>query len=174
MHSPNLANIKHKKLLLIVGLILGLLVGYFAYKYIYIYTERRKYNRATVAIQKVAADLRAQGIETEFSRGCGKNQDVYGFGALSCNVSIVYSGDENIRKVAEVSNNFVTLSEKHNFNYDKTYNYSFSINPPSGSSVYRLNDSNLQCQITFTNNWSEDTTYTTKLHCNDNAKFKLF
>jgi hypothetical protein len=170
MHSPNLANIKHKKLLFIVGLIISLLVGYFAYKYIYIYTERRKYDQATVAIQKVAADLRAQGIETTFSRGCGKNQDVYGFGGISCNTGITLKSTNNISSIKTVDS-FKSDIIKHKFILTHNGINTSDNKLNSGTSSFSLPGSKLYCGLTYS---STEETSQFDFGCGNSAKFQLF
>lgn len=157
------------------GLVALLVLGYFVYKYTYIYTERRKYAAAEVAIQKVAADLRSQGIETEFSRGCGRTQEVYGKGSLTCSVSIIFKGDTAKYDVQWINNILSPSLVKNGFIYQSSYNTSFSTSPqPKGASVYRLSGIPMVCNVQLNSTFDIDSKYQVDVYCGQPAKFDIF
>ena len=170
-----LENIKHKKLFLFVISLLVVVGGYFVYKYSYIYLERKKYSQAEVAIKKVAADLEAQGIKTEFSKGCQNTQTVIGKGTTYCSTYVVYNGNQTTNDVKDVVKNLVSLLSKYGFTLDTKYHESYSIEPaPDGTAVYTYPDNSLQCRLTLSNSWSENSLYTIQFGCSDGTKFSLF
>lgn len=84
------------KLKVLAATLLVMVGGYFVYKYSYIYLERRKYSQAEVAIKKVAADLEAQGIRTEFSKGCQESETVFQHGPTTCSIVLTNVANLNI------------------------------------------------------------------------------
>ncbi len=168
-------NIKHKRLLGFTIFATALIFGFFVYKYAYIHLERRKYDQATVAIQKVAADLRAQGIETTFSRGCQHAEGVFGPGALSCSVGIDYRGNEEITHVKDVEKKLLNIILKLSFKYETESNSFYTLEPrPTGTSNYSLPGNKLICSLTFDNNVTEAALYSFEFTCGDNSAFNLF
>jgi len=166
---------RHKKLVMAVCLVALLVVGFFVYKYSYIYLERKKYTQAEVAINKVADDLRSQGINTKFSRGCGRTQTVSGPGAIICSSGILYKGDEANLKSEDAVSAFASSVKDNNFTYNKSFNTSYTTYPqPTGISVYSLAESTLQCQIKLDSTWPTDARYAIILECSDGSRFNLF
>lgn len=109
-------NKKHTKLLLFLGVIILLISSYFIYKYTYIYTERRKYDQAEISIKKVADDLRKQGIETEFSKNCSRDQAKNDTGALHCSVGIFYENVNDELEIKSDLNNFILVINAQGYN----------------------------------------------------------
>lgn len=173
MRKPNFGRIKHIKLFTFAMLTALLIAGYFVYKYTYIYLERRKYDQAAVAIQKVAADLRVQGIVTEFSRGCSNNIEVYGAGSLSCSVGLKFTA-----KDALASDNMKHFTDKITTTNFKIINNGIKPgengNITTGISTYTLKNSNLICNLQYDNNIPEDSTYYISFDCAAPSKFNIF
>lgn len=115
MQKPSFGKLRHKKLVAVVIIAALLVAGYFMYKYAYIYTERRKYDQAAVAIQKVADDLRSSGIETEFSRGCAKSDAKFNSGSLFCGVSITHKSDPQNDSPVEITRKFMNVLQSSGF-----------------------------------------------------------
>lgn len=165
----------HKKLKIVLGLIALLVAGFFIYKYTYIYVERRKYDQAAVAINKVAADLRAEGINTEFSKGCGKNQEVFGEGALNCSTGITYSSDSKENRIREILISFMKYMKDTGFVMKNG-----SLDPNSspiltGSSEYTLVTNPLNCSLFFsTTDISSKEKNQIDLYCAATSMYKLF
>lgn len=167
---------RHKKLMLLVFALLVIIGGYFAYKYAYIYVERRKYTQAEVAIRRVASDLEAQGLITEFSKGCSKDQGKNNTGSIFCAISIFYNGDQQKDSIKNTSIIYNNALKNNDFNINAGYAKSLSIDPlPTGMALFNLPGSNaLQCQLNYNSNWESDGTYSIGFSCYHNERFKLF
>lgn len=158
---------KHKKLIIIAGLLLLIVIGFFAYKYIYIYTERKKYDKASTAIQKVASDLKRKGILSTYIKACGKTQGEFNSGVTVCSVGITYTGDL-IVDYFKTKTEFIESVNQNDF-----YPTGTKI---AGQTEYRLKNSTLPCTLI---NSGPDTDPKTSyisldLSCGSNSKFKLF
>ena len=156
-----------------VGLVVLIIAGFFAYKYSYIYIERRKYDRATVAINKVADDLRAQGINTEFSRGCQKAEGVFGPGALSCSVGISYTGDEKNTIPSEVLNKFTKSMSMTIFKLKSDLFIKSSAEISGGPNVYTLLENGMECNLRYSPQISGDISYEINFVCVKDSRFKI-
>lgn len=170
-----LANIKRKKLLSLLLITLLVVASYFIYKYTYIYVERRKYDVATVAIQKVASDLRAQGIETEFSKGCGRTQEVYGKGSLTCSAGITYKNPISSRTATDILLTFSNVMSTNKFIYVNGPLKPGSPIPLTSSSHFNLKDNPLPCNLVFSTFDSDTQTINQfDLYCGKPSKFSIF
>lgn len=163
---------RSRKRLLIAFVVLGLLVAsFFIYKYTYIHIERAKYDKAAAAINKVADDLRAQGIETEFSKGCNKSIAVYGDGSTSCFEEVSITGNKDTARASlgaltsSVRKNGFTLTSSNGVSAD-------DIDIKTGTMVYSLLSSALQCRVKYST--PDETTSLIALSCGRPEKYKLF
>ena len=165
-----------KKRLIVAFIFFDLLVAsFFIYKYTYIALERRKYGQVEVAITKVADDLRTQNITTTLFRGCSHDQGKFISGPLFCTVGITYQGDENNDKAETTAIKLVSAMEKNMFTKDSRFNLSYDVSPrPSGFTIYRYDNSTLQCKLYLDNTWDENTKYEVSLSCGDTSKYLLF
>lgn len=160
-----------KTKLLLILVVIGL-ASWFGYKYTYIFLERRKYARAETALRKVADDLRAQGIETTFSRGCGRTQVVYGQGWQTCSVGITTTNPLKNDELSMTISKFTeTLSEKK-FTLLRESNSINNSLSPSGDNRYSESVSKLPCSLSvrltapgFSN---------VDVGCGRHSNFKLF
>lgn len=165
----------HLKLKIFLGVVALLVAGYFVYKYSYIYFERRKYDKATAVIQKVADDLRAQGIETTFSRGCHHNQGKFDVGALNCGVTAEYQELSKENMTRKVLGAF-ELTLKTN-GLVKNSSLLDSNNSPldTGSVTYTGNTNGLTCSLFYTTVESGETKNDQiGFSCGNVSKFSLF
>ncbi len=162
----------HKKLKIFGIALLVLVLGFFIYKYTYIYLERRKYDQAEQAIHKVADDLHAQGIETEFSKGCVFANVEFGTGPLSCSVQInypsrfvKYDAAETFNKFNNslIANSFLSITESQN---------SSTSSETIPSKNYRLKNNDLVCDLYYTKHSSEE--YLVGASCGKISKFSIF
>lgn len=168
----------HKKLKIFLATIALLVVGFFLYKYAYIFIERQKYNQAEQAISRVADDLRAQGIDTTPYKSCEHAQVKYGAGFLTCSVGIVYEGNEEIIGVSikEPLEKFIASIDKQKF---ESFGTSDELNPTShpivvGTSNYSLSKSKLGCGLSYDKFDDSEPPYTLRFGCGKYSRFLLF
>ncbi|CAN5375702.1 hypothetical protein BH10PAT3_BH10PAT3_7290 [soil metagenome] len=163
---------KHRKLILFGAVVVFLIGGFYIYKYSYIYVERRKYDKATVAINKVADDLRAQGINTEFSRGCSNNIELQGLGSVSCAVIITMSDDNTEQEQHSLLKKYLTVLKENRFDLTKRGSMSLSTEPVlSGISGYANNNLDLDCTMQYINN---KLSHIIIFKCGGPSHFKLY
>ena len=173
MQLKNAPQYKKNKLVIALILIALLIASYFVYKYTYILVERRKYDKATVAIQKVADDLRSEGIETKFSRGCSRNIEVYGKGSLTCDVNISYENDESTYSSKLFLKTIKYILDKNSF-IKKSGTFRIEdTSPTSGISTYTyLNDQ--QFSLQYDKTYNNNNNYKVIFSFDKNSRFVLF
>ncbi|MDB5183056.1 MAG: hypothetical protein JWO47_840 [Candidatus Saccharibacteria bacterium] len=162
----------YKRLKIAGSLILLLIAGFFVYKYSYIHIERRKYDQATVAINKVAADLRAQGIETTFSRGCQFSNPESSTGSLGCSVNLVYSSNQSAKESADVLVKMYTSLKSQKAIFADNINDK-SFNSKNDFSVdFKFTSINLSCNISYSDHSQND--YSTGVYCGSLSRFPIY
>lgn len=168
-----LENIKHKKLFLFVISLLVVVGGYFVYKYSYIYLERKKYSQAEVAIKKVAADLEAQGIKTEFSKGCVYQNPESMSGKVGCSVSVNYIGTDNVASAINIFSVYLKATKDLDMSsFDSTSIKSAALDNSSYSREISVQGSNLICSVYYSSHGKNE--YWVGLSCGSIPKYKLF
>lgn len=165
----------HLKLKIFLGVIALLVAGYFVYKYSYIYLERRKYNKATVVIQKVADDLRAQGVQTTPYTECTRAQAKFNTGSISCYTGIAYKGEDDKIVIKVTLENFIKAITLQDFSLKD----SGGLNPSStpiiqNTSSYTMKNSTLNCGLTYSKEDDLLSQYDLTFECGKSSKFKLF
>lgn len=161
-----------KTKLLLILVVIGL-ASWFGYKYTYIFLERRKYARAETALRKVADDLRAQGIETTFSRGCTYKNQVFSIGEIEgCNQSITYSGYNSKNIPGEYYAKFLESLKKVNAVF-KSINTNSSLSAVDGHSEnLSLPSLKMNCELYYSPHLQDN--YWIGLSCGGPSNFKLF
>lgn len=165
----------HLKLKIFLGVIALLVAGYFVYKYSYIYLERRKYDKATVVIQKVADDLRAQGVQTTPYTECTRAQAKFNTEWISCYTGLTYDGVESDIGIADTLKKFINSMKLRDFTLINSGGVNPTGNPiETGTSVYRLKQSELQCRLIYSKEDENAPDYQLNLECGEHAQFVIF
>lgn len=166
----------YRKFEIVLGVIALLVAGYFIYKYTYIYTERRKYDQAEVSIKKVAEDLRKQGINTEFSKGCSRDQAKFDTGALHCSVGIFLNKSLEIQKAKlyiDIFNEVITSSGYDEIDEGINTN---ALNLYDGMNTYNNSEKDMSCNLVYSTYDLDNKQNTSKIdfYCIKNSRFILF
>ena len=167
---------RHSKSKILLIIAAALMVGFFAYKYSYIYLERQKYNKVEVDISKVADALRSQGIETTPFENCERAQVKFGKGFLSCHVGIVYEGSDERLTVKEPLEKFMKSVNTYGF---VSVGVDDELNPTRhpivvGSLSYFLDSTDLGCSLSYDKVDDSDPPYTLIFSCGKSSKFAIF
>ena len=163
----------HTKLKIFGIALLVLVLGFFIYKYTYIYLERRKYAQAEQAIIKVADDLRAQGVVTEFSKGCGRNQGVFGPGALSCSIILSSAGSTVDSSESSVYRAIGSSAIIQGFKLKESNDFIVSDKLTTNHTIeFIFSKNNLGCEL-FNDHTNRDK-FIVYFSCLEHLKFKIY
>ncbi len=174
MNAKNRKPLKHKSLLIFLGLIVLLCGSFFIYKYVYIYTERKKYDSATVTLQKVADDLRTQGIETQFSKGCGKNIQLNNSGPTICSISLTHKSEGTSSLQLTRTDNFSKALIQNGFKIKRDGLHRSDVVPLGGYSIFSYGVPGDNYVLQFSPSDKDNGSYSLILSYTKNVKFKLF
>lgn len=138
--------------------------------------ERRKHDQASVAINKVADDLSAQGIETRAYKSCQRAQVKFGKGFLTCSTGIIYDGNDSVLSVKEPLEKFISFIENWDFRPSGTAD---ELNPTRhpivvGTLNYVLYESPLRCGLSYDKVDDSSAPYTLSFGCSKYSKFAIF
>lgn len=174
MAEQKTRKVGHKKLKIFGIALLVIILGFFIYKYTYIYLERQKYEKAELAINKVADDLRAQGVETTPFKNCERAQVKFGEGFISCHVGIIYEGNDGILTIKEPLEKFIKSAVGAEFEYTGGGELSPTRHPiVVGDQAYILRGSKLGCSLSYDKQDDLMPDYSLTLSCGRSSKFKI-
>jgi len=168
MRKPALGSIKHKKLFIACSLILIIIAGFFVYKYTYIYMERKKFDKAEAALEKIATALAIQNITPSLTNGCGRIQNVYVSGALYCSNTLEVTGDPKGEAYKSLGGELL----KNGFSLDG--NSQFRVNIPIDSSQsegFILTETGQPCTLQY--DLVDATSSISSISCGNKVKFKI-
>jgi hypothetical protein len=173
--QPSTKNIKrYRKLKIFLIFVTALVVGFFVYKYSYIYRERQKFKSVETDITKVANELRSIGFETSSFSSCERAQVKFANGPLTCRVGIVYEGNNINLSVKEPLEKFIAAIQRFDFKPVGSDELNPTSNPITiGTASFSSSSSISSCGLTYS---KDDASYSYELlfSCGKSSRFAIY
>lgn len=175
-------NLKMSKKKVLLMLPIFLVIGFFVYKYTYIYVVRRDLNQAGKEVKVVQEKLAQQGIVATYDESCGKDEGKYDSGVRHCGPSISYTKEMSKEEAVQTADKIINTLKKDGFEikYDdneideESNNFTFEILHQTTQNIKNAR----RCALVFENLNADENLpefkFDFQLYCGKNVRFWVY